>query len=91
MTDTYYIPDVSTIRNHRLRAQLTQRECAKACCVTQVTWSRWEKGVSRMPAGLWKLFLIEVKYPDEANEAKSKIPSTTLQTMISDWDEDTLT
>tara|TARA_R110000772_G_scaffold3463_6_gene12328 strand:+ start:2213 stop:2347 length:135 start_codon:yes stop_codon:yes gene_type:complete len=44
-----------------------------------------------MPAGLWKLFLIEVKYPDEANEAKSKIPSTTLQTMISDWDEDTLT
>tara|TARA_R100000988_G_scaffold16182_1_gene7989 strand:+ start:1641 stop:1925 length:285 start_codon:yes stop_codon:yes gene_type:complete len=87
MTDTYYIPDANTIKNHRLRAQLTQKESAKMVCVTQATWARWEKEHTRMPAGLWKLFIIETKLTHEVNEANEKIPKTTLQTLTDSWDE----
>tara|TARA_R110002020_G_scaffold221935_3_gene430164 strand:- start:462 stop:749 length:288 start_codon:yes stop_codon:yes gene_type:complete len=87
MTDTHYIPDANTIKNHRLRAQLTQGECADLVCVTQATWARWEKGQTHIPAGLWKLFIIETKYTHEANEANEKIPKTTLQTLTESWDD----
>ena len=87
MTDTNYIPDANTIKNHRLRAQLTQGECANLVCVTQATWARWEKGQTHIPAGLWKLFIIETKYTHEANEANNKIPKTTLQTLTESWDD----
>ena len=87
MTDTHYIPDANTIKNHRLRAQLTQGECADLVCVTQATWARWEKGQTHIPAGLWKLFIIETKYTHEANEANNKIPKTTLQTLTESWDD----
>tara|TARA_R110002012_G_scaffold58853_1_gene153144 strand:+ start:967 stop:1353 length:387 start_codon:yes stop_codon:yes gene_type:complete len=86
-TDTYFVPDTSTIKNHRLRAKLTQDECARLVCVTQATWARWEKGQCRIPAGLWKLFIIETKYTHEANEANDKIPKTTLQTLTDSWDD----
>ena len=85
--NTYFIPDANAIKNHRLRAELTQGQCADLLCVTQATWSRWEKGQINMPPGLWKLFIIETKYVNEANEASMKIPKTTLQTLIESWDD----
>ena len=85
--NTYFIPDANAIKNHRLRAELTQGECADLVCVTQATWARWEKGRINMPAGLWKLFIIETKYTHEANEANKKIPKTALQTLTESWDD----
>jgi len=85
--NTYFIPDANAIKNHRLRAELTQGECADLVCVTQATWARWEKGRINMPAGLWKLFIIETKYVNEANEANKKIPKTALQTLTESWDD----
>lgn len=85
--NTYFIPEPNTIKNHRLRAELTQGECAQLVCVTQATWARWEKGQTNMPAGLWKLFIIETKYTHEANEANKKIPKTALQTLTESWDD----
>ena len=87
MTDTYYIPPTTTIKNFRLRTELTQKQCAELVCVTQATWARWEKGQTRMPAGLWKLFIIETKNSHEADEANKKIPKTALQTLTESWDE----
>jgi len=40
-----------------------------------------------MPAGLWKLFIIETKYTHEANEANNKIPKTALQSLTESWDD----
>ena len=57
-TDTYFVPDTSTIKNHRLRAKLTQDECARLVCVTQATWARWEKGQCRIT----KLTKLTIKY-----------------------------
>jgi transcriptional regulator with XRE-family HTH domain len=88
--DNFYVPDVSEIRGHRLRAKLTQGEAAKCCCVAQATWARWESGRNQMPPGLWKLFLIELKYKGDVNEANETIPSTSLEQITSTWDEDYL-
>ncbi len=85
--NTYFIPEPNAIKNHRLRAQLTQGECADLVCVTQATWARWETGQYHMPPGLWKLFIIETKYVNEANEANKKIPKTALQTLTESWDD----
>jgi|TARA_R110000803_G_scaffold69332_3_gene131684 DNA-binding XRE family transcriptional regulator len=86
--DTYYSPSISEVKNHRLRCNLTQKQAAELVCVTQVTWSRWEKGICTMPAGLWKLFLIMIKPTDEVNEVNKDIPRTTLQSLTDTWDEE---
>jgi hypothetical protein len=39
--------------------------------VSRETWARWEKGKFPMPAGLWKLFLIELKRHEKKNEDKA--------------------
>ena len=43
-----------------------------------------------MPPGLWKLFLIELKYKGDVNEVNETIPSTSLEQITSTWDEDYL-
>ena len=86
--DSYYIPNTSEIKNTRLRCNLTQKQCAQFVCVTQVTWSRWEKGICKMPAGLWKLYLIEIKPTDKVDEVKKDIPKTTLQSLTETWDSE---
>lgn len=89
----YYVPRPAEVRNTRLRANLHQDECADMVCVTQVTWSRWEMGTHSMPAGMWKLFLIESRYKDvvnEVNEVKEVNTTVTPLAKLTDsWDEDT--
>ena len=86
--DTFYVPDVSEIRGHRLRAKLTQGEAAECCCVAQATWARWETGRNKMPPGLWKLFLVELNYKVDITEAEEEIPATSLDQITETWDED---
>lgn len=64
----YHVPNISEIKNTRLRAKLSQADCADLCCVTNNTWSRWEKGQYPMPAGMWKLFTIELLYIEKQRE-----------------------
>lgn len=64
----YHTPTVSEIKNNRLRSELSQIECAHMCCVTVNTWSRWETGKYPMPAGMWKLYLIESERVIKARE-----------------------
>ena len=45
------------------------------------------RDTGHMPAGLWKLFIIETKNSHEADEANKKIPKTALQTLTESWDE----
>ena len=74
---SYDIPNTSDIKNTRLRAKLSQDDCAYLVCATKNTWSRWELGHRQMPAGIWKLFLLEidriekkrVSQSNEVNEA----------------------
>ena len=88
--EDFYVPNEKEIRGHRLRAKLTQGEAAKCCCVAQATWARWETGRNKMPPGLWKLFLIELKYKDDIVEAEKGIPTTSLEQITETWDEDYL-
>jgi len=41
-----------------------------------------------MPAGLWKLYLIEIKPTDKVDEVKKDIPRTTLQSLTETWDSE---
>ena len=43
-----------------------------------------------MPSGLWKLFLIELKYKSDIVEAEKEIPTTSLEQITETWDEDYL-
>jgi DNA-binding XRE family transcriptional regulator len=67
----YHTPSISEIKNVRLRSKLSQADCAHYVCVSRETWARWEKGKFPMPAGLWKLFLIELKRHEKKDEDKA--------------------
>ena len=84
----YYSPPPAEIKNTRLRANLNQQVCSGKVCVTTTTWSRWETGQHVMPAGLWKLFLIELNYVEDVNEVNEVIPLSPLEALTKDWSED---
>ena len=88
--EDFYVPNQKEIRGHRLRAKLTQGEAAKCCCVAQATWARWETGRNKMPPGLWKLFLVELKYKVDITKAEEEIPGTSLDQITETWDRDYL-
>ena len=86
--EDFYVPNEKEIKGHRLRAQMTQGQAAKCCCVAQATWARWESGRNKMPPGLWKLFLIELKYESDIKEVEEEIPATSLDEITETWDQD---
>ncbi len=50
-------PTPQDIAAARATARLTQAEAAATIAVAPRTWQDWERGVARMPAGLYRLFL----------------------------------
>lgn len=58
-------PTPAQIRHARHTAALTQTDCAAMVWVALRTWQQWEQEggerQSKMPIGLWELFLIKVK------------------------------
>lgn len=54
-------PKPTAITLARVRADLTQAECARLMGVPIRTWQRWEYGESSMRGALWQFFLDRVK------------------------------
>jgi DNA-binding transcriptional regulator YiaG len=44
------------IKQLRTRLRMSVADCARQVEVNQRTWSRWESGDRKMPAGMVKLF-----------------------------------
>lgn len=53
-------PSADEIKLAQEQAGLTDARCAELVCVSEVTWKLWASGATRMPAGAWKLFRLEV-------------------------------
>lgn len=83
----YHVPSTSEIKNSRLRAELSQADCADMCCVTNNTWSRWEKGQYPMPAGMWKLYNIELARLEQnkVNEVSTDADVVHIDDIRKDW------
>lgn len=52
-------PTVTTIRDARIAASLTQSEAAQVVRVSLRTWQHWEAGDRAMPPGLFELFMLK--------------------------------
>lgn len=52
-------PTPETIREHRDRAELSQAEAARLVLLgDKARWSEYERGVGRIDAARWELFLL---------------------------------
>jgi len=49
-------PDPANIRAAREAAGDTQTAAAERISSTLRTWQDWERGIARMPPGLWRLY-----------------------------------
>lgn len=54
-------PTSEEIKIARIRAKLSQEECAYLTYVTSTTWSRWETGRTLMNPLVWEAFQHKVK------------------------------
>jgi transcriptional regulator with XRE-family HTH domain len=66
----YYQPTKEEVKEARLSANITQQECADMCMVTSNTWARYEQGMTKMPAPVWKLFEYALAHSMVENKPK---------------------
>jgi|TARA_R110000744_G_scaffold113342_2_gene212384 DNA-binding transcriptional regulator YiaG len=77
-------PSHHEIKGVRLRANLSQQDCANFMGVTHRTWQRWERGDSPMPNYGWEYIKIMI----DRNEVKRVEPENDkakLADLANDW------